>query len=67
VNQTVDSTWPEDQLVSAEEVAEGDAGEVYLVESLLDHNEAILKRPKPSVFSGMCGGRPIRSRPKDAF
>jgi serine/threonine protein kinase len=33
-------------------LAEGDAGEVYLVESLLDHEPAILKRPQPSVFSG---------------
>jgi serine/threonine protein kinase len=33
-------------------LAEGDAGEVYLVESLLDNQPAILKRPQPSVFSG---------------
>jgi len=33
-------------------LAEGDAGEVYLVESLLEHQLAILKRPQPSVFSG---------------
>jgi serine/threonine protein kinase len=33
-------------------LGEGDAGEVYLVESLVDKRPAILKRPKHSVFAG---------------
>ncbi len=32
-------------------LGEGDAGEVYLVESLLEHKEAILKRPHRGSFS----------------
>lgn len=32
-------------------LGEGDAGEVFLVESLLDNREAILKRPRRSAFS----------------
>ncbi len=32
-------------------LGEGDAGEVYLVESPLDHKQAILKRPRKSAFS----------------
>src|SRR5512136_1234978 len=31
-------------------LGEGDAGEVYLVESLLDHQPAIVKRPRKSSF-----------------
>jgi serine/threonine protein kinase len=31
-------------------LGEGDAGEVYLVESLLDHKPAILKRPRKGAF-----------------
>jgi serine/threonine protein kinase len=31
-------------------LGEGDAGEVYLVESLLDHQPAICKRPRKSTF-----------------
>lgn len=31
-------------------LGEGDAGEVYLVESLLDHQPAILKRPRKGAF-----------------
>jgi serine/threonine protein kinase len=34
-----------------EKIGEGDAGEVYLVESLLDRSAAILKRPRRSSFS----------------
>ena len=33
-------------------LGEGDAGEVYLVESLVDNRTAILKRPARSVFTG---------------
>ncbi len=33
-------------------LGEGDAGEVYLVESLLENRTAILKRPARSVFTG---------------
>jgi serine/threonine protein kinase len=33
-------------------LGEGDAGEVYLVESLVEQRLAILKRPKHSVFTG---------------
>jgi serine/threonine protein kinase len=33
-------------------LGEGDAGEVYLVESLVDSRSAILKRPARSVFTG---------------
>lgn len=33
-------------------LGEGDAGEVYLVESILDKQVAILKRPRRSAFSG---------------
>jgi serine/threonine protein kinase len=33
-----------------EKLGEGDAGEVYLVESLLDNQPAILKRPRKGVF-----------------
>lgn len=32
-------------------LGEGDAGEVFLVESLLDRKQAILKRPRKSAFS----------------
>ncbi len=32
-------------------LGEGDAGEVYLVESLLERKQAILKRPRRSAFS----------------
>ena len=32
-------------------LGEGDAGEVYLVESILDHRYAILKRPRKSAFT----------------
>jgi serine/threonine protein kinase len=32
-------------------LGEGDAGEVYLVESLLERRQAIMKRPKRSAFS----------------
>jgi serine/threonine protein kinase len=31
-------------------LGEGDAGEVYLVESLLDHQPAIVKRPRKGIF-----------------
>lgn len=31
-------------------LGEGDAGEVYLVESLLDHRPAIVKRPRKGAF-----------------
>ena len=34
------------------QIGEGDAGEVYLVESLLDRKPAILKRPHRTAFSG---------------
>ncbi len=33
-------------------LGEGDAGEVYLVESLVESRSAILKRPARSVFTG---------------
>jgi serine/threonine protein kinase len=33
-------------------LGEGDAGEVFLVESLVEHRLAILKRPQRSVFTG---------------
>jgi serine/threonine protein kinase len=34
-----------------QKLGEGDAGEVFLVESLLDHRQAILKRPSKSAFT----------------
>lgn len=34
-----------------QKLGEGDAGEVYAVESLLDKRQAILKRPAPSAFT----------------
>ena len=36
-------------------LGEGDAGEVYLVESLVESRLAILKRPARSVFTGARG------------
>lgn len=35
-----------------QKLGEGDAGEVYLVEGLVSHEPAILKRPRRSVFLG---------------
>ena len=34
-----------------EKLGEGDAGEVFLVEGVVDHRQAILKRPRKSVFT----------------
>lgn len=36
--------------ILTEKLGEGDAGEVYRVESLLDHHSAILKRPRRGAF-----------------
>jgi serine/threonine protein kinase len=37
--------------IALEKMGEGDAGEVYRVESLVDHRPAILKRPRASALS----------------
>jgi serine/threonine protein kinase len=57
-------------------LGEGDAGEVYLVESLLDHQPAIVKRPRKSTFFSdvlrqasqiKTEGTILRGMPKAAF
>src|SRR5512139_4109172 len=48
INETIQGQRQSWNLI--QKLGEGDAGEVYLVESLLDKQPAIVKRPRRGVF-----------------